>query len=527
MKKILYNAQIYTQDKDLPIAGAIAINDDRIEAVGSTDALKAGFENYPREDMAGKFILPGLVDAHIHLQYYSMGLQKVDCETSTLAECVQRVARKARETRPGEWVLGHGWNQNCWIEGFGTSGMLDAISPQNPVYLTGKSLHLAWVNSLALQQAGITASTPDPAKGKIVRDESGEPTGILLEDAMQLVANKIPEPDVETLVTLLKKAQYELWKMGLTGVHDFDRSNCFQALQLMHSRNELGLRVLKSIPLEDLEHAIGLGLRTGFGDDLLRIGALKMFADGALGPHTAAMLEPYLDENGNYGILNLDARKIFEYGSRAVDHGISLAIHAIGDRANREVLDGFSLLRAYEIKKGYPLMRHRIEHVQLLHPSDVNRLAEMDLIASMQPIHATSDLVMADRSWGSRSEFAYAWRSQLEKGATLAFGSDAPVESPNPFWGLHAAVTRQRQDGSPAESGWYPEQRLTLAEALLGFTKGPARVAGMENRSGTLKADFLADLIVLEQNPFECLPSELAQIQPVATMVNGSWVWKR
>ena len=527
MRRILYNARIYTQDKNLPFASAVAIDKGKIAAIGGTDAILAEFENFPKEDMGGKFILPGLVDAHIHLQYYGMGLQKVDCETLTISECIQRVAKRVSETKPGEWVLGHGWNQNNWVDGFGSSGMLDMISPENPVFLTGKSLHTAWVNSQALKRAGISASTPDPVNGKIVHDENGEPTGILLEDAMQLVACKVPEPDAEALVVILKQAQVELWKLGLTGVHDFDRRNCFSTLQLMHSRDELGLRVLKSIPLDDLDHAIGLGLRTGFGDDLLRIGSLKLFADGALGPHTAAMLEPYVGDSGNYGILNMDSEKIFDYGRLAVDNGISLAVHAIGDRANNEVLDGFSQLREYEKMKGLPPLRHRIEHVQLLQSSDVGRLAELGLIASMQPIHAPSDQFMADRSWGGRSEFAYAWRSQLESGARLAFGSDAPVESPNPFWGLHAAVTRQRPDGSPGESGWYPEQRLALDEALQGFTQGPAYAAGLENKLGTLREGFLADLIVLEQDPFECHPSEILQIKPMATMVDGKWVWEK
>ncbi|MFH2040509.1 MAG: amidohydrolase family protein, partial [Chloroflexota bacterium] len=266
---------------------------------------------------------------------------------------------------------------------------------------------------------------------------------------------------------------------------------------------------------------------SGFGDDHLRIGSLKLFADGALGPHTAAMLEPYVDDTNNYGILNLDNEQIYEIGCQSVDNGISLAVHAIGDRANHEILDGFERLRKYEKKKGYAPLRHRIEHVQLLHPSDMGRLANLDLIASMQPIHAPSDMLMADRSWGVRSEFAYAWQSQLERGARLAFGSDAPVESPNPFWGLHAAVTRQRKDGSPGDSGWYSKQRLSLEEALLGFTQGPAYTAGMENRSGKLNEGFLADLIVLEQDPFECHPSELFQIKPSATMVGGEWVWEK
>jgi predicted amidohydrolase YtcJ len=526
MKKILYNAKIYTQDPDHPFVAAIAIENGRIAAIGATDTILAEFSKLPKENMGGKFILPGLMDAHIHLQYYSMGLQKVDCETSTLAECLQRVAGRVRELKPGEWVLGHGWNQNNWTEGFGTSAMLDEISPENPVYLTGKSLHLAWVNRAALKKAGITASTPDPINGKIVRTVDGEPTGILLEDAMQLVAKIIPEPGAEDLVVLLKQAQKELWKMGLTGVHDFDRRNCFSALQLMHSRQELGLRVIKSIPLEDLDYAIGLGLRTGFGDDLLRIGPLKLFADGALGPRTAAMIEPFAGEQENYGILNLDHEQILDYGIQAVENGISLAIHAIGDRANHEVLEGYKQLRLYEKKKGTPHFRHRIEHVQLLHPTEVSRLAELDLIASMQPIHAPSDRVMAEKYWGERSEFAYAWRSQLESGARLSFGSDAPVESPNPFWGIHAAVTRQQPDGSPGESGWYPQQRLHLAEALQAFTMGPAYAAGMEHKLGLLKVGFLADLVVLEQDPFQCPPTELIHFKPAATMVDGNWVWE-
>jgi hypothetical protein len=289
----------------------------------------------------------------------------------------------------------------------------------------------------------------------------------------------------------------------------------------------LGLRVLKSIPLEDLPHAIGLGLRTGFGDDFLRIGSLKLFADGALGPHTAAMLEPFIDETENYGILNLDKEQVFEFGSRAVDHGISLAVHAIGDRANHEVLDGFAQVRKYEKIKAYPYLRHRIEHVQLLHPSDTGRLADLDLIASMQPIHAPSDLYMAEKSWGRRTAFSYAWRTQLDHGTRLAFGSDAPVESPNPFWGLHAAVTRQRADGSPGGSGWHSEQRLNIEEALLGFTQGPAYAAGMEQKTGMLREGYLADLIVLGQDPFECQPSELMDIKPLATMVAGEWVWEQ
>jgi predicted amidohydrolase YtcJ len=527
MNKVIYNAQIHTLDKDHPRVSALAIQNGAILAVGDDESILAEFGSFPKMDLEGKIVLPGLTDAHIHLQHYSMGMQKVNCETRSRAECIQNLADRVGYTPAGDWVEGHGWNQNNWGEGFGSAALLDEIAPENPVYLTAKSLHAAWVNSAALKLAGITATTPDPVNGRIVREENGEASGILLEDAMYLVGRLIPEPTQKTLVERLKQAQTELWKMGLTGIHDFDQQACFSALQILHERGQLRLRVLKSISPEAFPHAISVGLRSGFGDDFLRIGSLKLFADGALGPHTAAMLEPFVDEFKNYGILNLDKEQIFEFGSRAVDNGFSLAVHAIGDRANHEVLDGFHQLRAYEKMNNYPHLRHRIEHVQLLHSMDTSKLAELDLIASMQPIHAPSDMKMADLAWGQRNSFSYAWRTQLEHGARLVFGSDAPVESPNPFWGLHAAVTRQQADGSPGNSGWHPEQRLTIEEALLGFTQGPAYAAGMEGKLGKLKAGYLADLIVLEHSPLECHPSELIDTKPVATMVDGDWVWQQ
>jgi hypothetical protein len=356
----------------------------------------------------------------------------------------------------------------------------------------------------------------------------------LFENAMQLVAKVIPEPSEEQIVQAIHVAQASLWKMGLTGVHDFDQRACFTALQVLHQRGELHLRVLKSIPLEDLDYAAGMGLRTGFGDDMLRIGGVKAFADGALGPQTAAMLQPYEGSASERGMLLMDGEQLYEQGRKAVENGLALAVHAIGDRANHEVLEGFAQLRALErelaAKPGAtepPRLRHRIEHVQLLHPQDTGRLAELGVIASMQPIHATSDMHMAERYWGERSRYAYGWKTQLNRGARLAFGSDAPVESPNPFWGLHAAVTRRRQDGSPGEEGWYPHERLTLEEALKSFTRGPAYAAGMEERLGRLAPGCLADLIVLEEDPFHLPAEEIWKLVPRATMVDGEWMDRR
>ncbi len=355
----------------------------------------------------------------------------------TVQECLDRVAARAHAARPGEWILGHGWNQNVWGS-WPRAADLDRSVPDQPVYLTAKSLHAAWANSVALQLAGITAGSPDPRDGKIQRDERGEPTGILLESAVALVGNLVPEPDVNGLADAMEKAQSVLWKMGLTGVHDFDRRESFMALQQLHAEGRLKLRVTKNIPVELLEQAFELGLRTGFGDDWLRIGSVKAFMDGALGPRTAAMFQPYAGEPDNRGILNMDGEQLFEYARRAADVGLGMTVHAIGDRANHEVLNAYQQLRAYEAERSLPHLRHRIEHVQLLHPDDVPRLAELDIIASMQPIHATSDMLMADTYWGERTRFAYALKTQLDMGAHVAFGSDAPVESPNPFWGIHA-----------------------------------------------------------------------------------------
>jgi len=279
------------------------------------------------------------------------------------------------------------------------------------------------------------------------------------------------------------------------------------------------------VELLDQAHALGLG--AGFGDDWLRIGSIKAFMDGALGPHTAAMFQPYIGEENNRGILNMDGEELFEHGRKAAQVGLAMTVHAIGDRANHEVLNAYEQLRNYEKENHLPALRHRIEHVQVIHPDDVARLGKMNIIASMQPIHATSDMLMADAFWGERSRLAYAMKTQLGYGARLALGSDAPVESPNPFRGIHAAVTRRRADGSPSVEGWYPEQRLSMAEALEGYTLGPAYAANMESRLGRLAPNYLADLIVLEasQDPFTCNADDLLTMQSSATMVGGEWVY--
>jgi predicted amidohydrolase YtcJ len=530
--KILYNANIITLNPQQSKASALVINhhaphEGRIVAVGDDEQMRAEYGAVAEmEDMGGATILPGLTDAHIHLQQYGLGLKKLDLFGATKQECLDKVAERAANTPPGEWILGHGWNQNNWPEGLPIAADLDKAAPNNPVHLTHVSLHSSWENSVALDASGINAETPDPQGGKIVRDESGNPSGVLLETASALITDILPEPTPEESILAIEEAQQALWRIGLTGVHDFDRIPSFVALQTLRRRGGLKLRVLKNLPVESLDEITAMGLRSGFGDHLLRIGSIKVFADGALGPQTAAMLAPYEGQADNRGISLLDGEEIFEIGRQAASSGLSLAVHAIGDAANHAMLNGFEQLRRFEEEQDLPQLRHRIEHVQILHPDDIPRLSQLGIIASMQPIHATSDMLMADEYWGERARYSYAWRSLQETGAAMAFGSDAPVDTPNPFHGIFAAVTRRRVDGTPGPKGWYPEECIALESALHGYTTGPAYTAGMGNDLGMLASGFLADLIVVPDDPFSTNEDALHAIQPAATMVGGEWVWR-
>ncbi len=363
---VIYNAKIRTFNPARPVASAIVINHGKVIAVGSDDEILSLDTPSHSINAGGRTVIPGLTDAHIHLEEYAFSLQKVNCETPTLRECLDRVAARVESARAGDWILGHGWNQNSWPEGYGSAAQLDHIAPRNPVYLTHKSLHSGWANSLALQQAGITPTTPDPTGGRIGRAHNGDLDGILFESAAVLLERAIPEPTFAQVIEAIRAAIPRLWQVGITGIHDFDSTRCFSALQVLHQAGELQLRVLKGIHIDDLPHAVEVGLRTGFGDDMLRVGPLKLFSDGALGPHTAAMVAAYTDDSSNSGILMMDAEAVFEQGRQAVENGISLAVHAIGDRANREVLRGFSKLREYERQlpgEFHRPLRHRIEHV--------------------------------------------------------------------------------------------------------------------------------------------------------------------
>jgi predicted amidohydrolase YtcJ len=425
-----------------------------------------------------------------------------------------------RQATPGTWITGRGWNHNAWGGDLPTAADLDRVAPDHPVVLEAKSGHAMWANSRAMERAGITASTPDPSGGQIVREVHGQPTGILLEGAMNLIRQVRPTPTPEELAEMMHAAFPLAQRAGLTGIHDFDGTVAFAAFQILKQRGQLGLRVVKSIPREKLSQVIDLGLRSGFGGDWLSIGPVKMFADGALGPQTASMLEPYEGTN-NLGIVTLSEAEMTDNVRRANAAGLSCAIHAIGDRACRTVLDVYE-----EVAPVRGALRNRIEHVQLLHPQDYQRLGKLGVIASMQPTHATSDMPMADKYWGKRNAGAYTWRTQLNAGAALAFGSDCPVEKIDPLLGIHAAVTRRRADGSPGPDGWFPGQRLTVEEAVRAFTWGAAYAAGKENRLGSITPGKLADFTVLDRDIFEIEPMEILNTGVDATIIGGQFVWR-
>jgi len=543
---LLVNGRFYTMDQAAPQVAALAIHEGRILAAGEAESLRGEFSAAEVLDLSGRCVIPGLTDAHIHFLSYALSLQRVDLfETPSLQEALRRVAARVAETPPGGWIHGFGWLQELWPgRAFPTAADLDQVAPHNPVFLAHKSGHAAWVNSRALEIAGITADTPDSDGGQIVRDASGAATGLLLEDTADLVRRHVPEPTPDEIDAALRAAFPRAWRLGLTGIHDCNERDAFLAYQRLYGRGELGLRVHKHIPSEQLDHAIGVGLRSGLGDDWLRVGHVKIFADGALGARTAWMIEPFEGEPDNYGIPLHPPEELEALIQRAAENGFACAVHAIGDRANRAVLDALERLDTgdrvldtivpgakrmgigdYSPRSGAErdrVLPHRIEHVQLLHADDVARLAELGVVASMQPVHATQDRDMADRYWGERAALSYAWKSLLERGTVLAFGSDSPVEDLSPFPGIYAAVTRRRPtDGG---EGWYPEQRLTVAEAVEAFTLGAARAAGAAGRLGSLASGKLADLVVLDRDIFKGEHEEIFKARPLGTMIGGRWV---
>lgn len=533
--RVLYNGNIHTLDPQHPTAQAIAIRDGRVLAVGSEahvrEAAGSGAESI---DLGGRTVVPGLCDAHVHITWQGLASQSVHLgEVTSIDEALRQIAARAAALPAGAWVRGGRWDHSMWGNQWPTAAQLDAIVPDRPVFLSRKDGHSAWVNTLALKLAGVTDDTPDPHGGQVQRDEHGRATGILLETAQELVRRVMPEATNAERHQGLRDAFREALSYGITSIHvppggeASDGRITLSDLQLLRERGELSVRCLAHIARTDLDSALALGLHSGLGDEWLRIGGLKIFADGTLGSETADMLAPF-EGRDHTGLPTLTVEELNSTVSRAIAGGISVLVHAIGDGANRKVLNAVELAykgladQGREVKLALP---NRIEHAQILDPADIPRFAELGVIASMQPIHATGDMLVADRLWGARCAGAYAWCSLLNAGATLAFGSDAPVESMNPWWGIHAAVTRQARDNTPA-GGWYPEQRLNVQQSLEAYCLGPAIASGETNDKGALQTGMLADLAVLSADPFTCAPEELHMIVSELTIVEGKIVWE-
>ena len=528
---VLTNGRIHTMNLAYPTATALAIRDGKFLALGDDEAmkglLKAGGEWL---DLGGRAVTPGLVDAHVHFQWLSLGLQQIDLDgTTSVDNALGRIQKHLTEHRlpdPDHWLRGRGWFQETWPgKAYPTAAQLDQIVLDNPAFLQARSGHAGWVNSRGMQLAGINADTADPPGGTIQRDVDGNPTGILFETAMDLVKRLLPAPTVTELAEAMRYAQKVCWAQGLTGIHDFDGRLCFQALQTLNLNQELGLRFIKNVPVYRIEAAVGVGLCSGFGDDYLRIGGMKIFADGALGLRTASMIAPYEGESDNYGIVVTDKEEMMERASFASANGFSVTIHAIGDKANHDVLDVYEAVRQEEAARGVApsARRHRIEHAQILHENDLHRLAHLKVVASMQPIHVISDMETADRNWGERTKYSYAWRTMLESGAVLAFGTDAPVEKIDTMPGIYAAVTRRHPNGYGGVDGWHPAQKLTMDETIHAFTMGPAITSGQEAKLGSITPGKLADLTIFERDIYNIPHDELLETEIAGTVVGGAF----
>jgi len=549
---ILLNGKIFVGDSAATTVQAIAVRGGHIVVAGRNDQVqRVAGEGTRVIDLHGQFVTPGFNDAHVHLAAGGGSLLNVDLQgvTST-AEVERRVRAAAATATPGEWILGRGWDQTrlpaseLGAGGWPTKAVLDRASPNNPVVLSRVDGHTSWVNTAALRLAGIDPATRSPAGGEIVRDAAGEATGILKEDpARNLVTSKVPPPSPAQIRRQIVAAMELAARTGVTSVQSdvspvsagsaADDSpalpDAFRVYQELHRADSLTVRVYTWFPLDRqvIDSFRRLGVRAGYGDEWLRMGMVKGYTDGTLGSRTAYMLEPFSDDVHTHGLAQYSQARLDSLVAEADAAGLQVILHAIGDAANRQALDAFE--RAERINPPHE-RRHRIEHAQVLAPQDIPRFRQLGVIASMQPTHATSDMRWAEQRIGHQraQQGAYVWRSLLNAGATVIFGTDFPVEPIRPVEGIYSAVTRQsREEPGVPPGGWMPEQKLTRAEAIRLYTAAPAYGEWQERVKGTLRPGMLADFVVWSADLLTIPEREILTAEPLMTVVGGRTVYQK
>ena len=529
---ILYNGNIQTQDAVRPMARAVAILGNRILNTGSDrEILSLASKHTQVIDLDNRLVLPGFIDTHFHFYEWALNYDNIDLSrVFSFNEMQKAISKKAVALGRGSWVLGQGFNESDWPEKkMPDRKDLDRIAPHNPVCIWRCDLHLAVANSMALTLAGISSKTPDPKDGVIAKDASGNPTGVLRELAANLIRKVLPGLSRPKVLENMQKAVQDAHGLGLTSIHDIrlmgglDGADALTAWQTLRRENKLHIRCHVALPGEMTDQAIDLGLCTGFGDDMLKIGYLKFFSDGGMGARTAWMTEKYLD--AGYGMPLTPVKDIEKAVLKADRAGLSVMIHAIGDRANKEIIDMFKRVEARG--KSRCAIPHRIEHVQMILPEDLEKLAALKNIAvSCQPNNLSLDISMIDSCAGARGKYAYNLKSILKTGVPLMLSSDAPVADPNPLAGIYSAVTRKRMNHTP-EQGWYADQALSVDQTVKGLTITPAVASGTGDRLGSVSRGKFADMIVLDQDIFKIDPDGIADTKVDITFFNGRIVHER
>ncbi|RPI01563.1 MAG: amidohydrolase [Ignavibacteriae bacterium] len=547
---IYRNCRIYTMDAQCTVAEAMAVERGKIVGIGTTEYIQRKFQAERMIDLEGRTVLPGLIDAHCHL--FGLGLARMTVDVSgsrTEKEAAEKIVERVAAIRPAQWVRGRGWDQNLWPgKSFPTQDLLNKCAPENPVCLVRIDGHACWVNKRALEIAGVSRQTPDPPGGRIIRDALGDPTGVFIDAAMELIYSVIPEPNDGEMREAVRRAIHECTSVGLTSVQEMGvDAKQIELYKKIIDENNFPLRVYAVIDGSDelWDRMKKEGVLIGYGDNRLTLRALKLYVDGALGSRGAALIDPYSDDPGNRGLTVLSEEILQKLVDESMDAGFQVCTHAIGDRANHIILDVYeSALNKHHTVSS----RLRIEHAQVLSPEDIPRFKKLGILPSMQPTHCTSDMYWAEARLGpKRIRGAYAWRSLLNTGVIIPSGSDFPVENPNPFYGIYAACTRQDKNGVPRNSsdrekyfqpvanvqtesaafqdGWYASEKMTREEAVRGFTIWAAYAAFEENLKGSLERGKLADFIVISKDIFTCPVHEIRTISVESTVIGGNEVF--